>query len=238
MGDGELAQTLLTAGADPDEPRTTGLTPLMRATIRDDAPMTQILIDGGADLDATDPAGLTAAHAAAQADAAASLEVLLDAGADPQARSNDGMGALHHAAELGSVEVIDLLATVGIDLDVRSEATTQGHGYPRDAGPTALSIAVRSGRMEAVQKLLALGPDVDATSQAGHTPLLVAVFSDQSPALVETLLSAGADPSVVARCERGCSAAAGDAVAWAVELDRSELVPILEAAIPGGAGDP
>jgi ankyrin repeat protein len=226
-GDHELARSIVESGADPDEPRRSGLTPLMRAAARDDAAMVEILLDGGADLEATDPGGLTPAHVAAQANAAATLEVLVEAGADVTITSKSGMGTLHHAAELGSVEVIERLDALGIDLDTRSEAITQGHGYPRDTGPTALSIAVRAGQIEAVEALLSLGADVEAMSGAGHTPLLVAVFTDQPPELVSMLLDAGADPGVEVSCELGCSAESGDALAWAVELDRSELVPLL-----------
>jgi ankyrin repeat protein len=225
--DEEVARALLATGADPDEPRTTGLTPLMRAAARDDASMAEVLLGGGADLEATDPAGLTPAHVAAQANSAATLEVLVAAGADLAATSSDGFAAIHHAAALGSVEVIEILHSLGTDIDARSEATTQGHGYPRDVGPTALSVAVRAGQITAAEMLLALGAEVDAASDAGHTPLLVAVFSSQSPEVVALLLAAGADPRIQVPCERGCSAPTGDALQWAVELDRSDLVPLL-----------
>jgi ankyrin repeat protein len=75
---------------------------------------------------------------------------------------------------------------------------------------------------------LALGADVDARSAAGHTPLLVAVFSDQTPEMVEILLAGGADPSATARCDLGCSVEGLLTVAeWAVELDRVELSELL-----------
>jgi ankyrin repeat protein len=232
-GDADLVRAHLESGADPDEPRAFGLTPLMRAAIRDDVAIVALLLDAGADLNATAPEGLTAIHVAAQADAAASLEALVATGADMGATSSNGMNALHHAADLGSVGVIELIAAQGMDLDVRSEAVTQGHGHPRDRGASALGIAARAGQLEAVETLLALGAGVDTLSAAGHSPLLLAVFSGYSPEVVAVLLAEGADPRIEASCELGgCLGEPGDALEWARRLNQQEMVPLLEAAMP------
>jgi ankyrin repeat protein len=142
------------------------------------------------------------------------------------------MNALHHAADLGSVGVIEFIAGLGMDLDMRSEAITQGHGHPRVRGGTALGIAARAGQLEAVETLLALGASVDALSSSDHSPLLLAVFSGQSSEVVSALLAAGADPGIEASCQLGgCSLEAGDALAWARQLNQTAMVPLLEAAL-------
>jgi ankyrin repeat protein len=231
-GDADLVRAHLEAGADPDEPRVFGLTLLMRAAIRNDPETVALLLGAGADLEATAPEGLTATHVAAEADAVASLEVLVAAGGDVSAKSHNGMNALHHAADLGSADVIEYLAERGSDLEDRSEVVTQGHGHPRVRGATALGIAARAGQLEAVGTLLAFGADVDGLSASGHSPLLIAVFSGQSPEVVSALLAAGADPRIEASCEDGgCSLDPGDALVWARQLDQSEMVPLLEAAM-------
>ncbi len=229
-GDLDGAVTLIEAGADPDEPRSQGFTPLMRAAIRDDAPMAQLLLDAGADLNATELGGLTALHVAAEADSTAALDVLIAAGADPEDRSTNGMNALEHAASAGSVDVIEAIAATEVDLDARSAIVTGGHGYPRDTGSTALGIAARAGHLDAVVELLELGADVDASSETGHTPLLLAIFSGQSPELVSVLLAAGADPTATATCDAGCSHDDGDAIEWARRLGHDDLIPLLESA--------
>ena len=234
-GDVDLVQAHLEAGADPDEPRVVGLTPLMRAAIRDDVAIVALLVDAGADLEATAAEGLTAVHVAAQTDAAASLELLVAAGAGLDDVSVNGMNALHHAADLGSVDAIEFIAGTGMDLDVPSEVVTQGHGHPRDRGAPALGIAAHAGHLEAVETLLALGAGVDSLSSNGHSPLLLAVFSGHSSEVVSALLAAGADPTIEASCEvGGCSLAEfeeGDALTWARELNQTEMVPLLEAAL-------
>jgi len=231
-GDSDLARSLLGAGADPDEPLVLNMTPLMRAAIRDDAEMVEILIGAGADLEAADPVGVAAIHAAAQADAENSLQVLIGAGAPLDSRSRSGMTAFEHAASSGSLGALRVLAPL-VDVDAPSEAVAQGHGPPRDIGSTPMGLAVRYGRDDAVSLLLDLGADVDARSTAGFTPLLIAVFTGQNPDLVDTLLAAGADPTVVASCNMGCAPFTGDALGWAVELGRTDLIPLLEDATGG-----
>lgn len=223
-GNAELARSLLAAGADPDQPRVHALTPLMRAAIRDDAAMVRLLLDAGADIAATDNDGQSAMHVAAQTDSAVALAALIEAGADPGSRSHNGMNTFEHAAAWGSVEVIAQVAALGVDLDARSEVITQGHGHPRDVGSTALGVAARAGQVAAIELLIGLGAAVDAPSKSGHSPLMLAVFSDQSPEVVSALLAGGADPLLAAGSDQRT------ALDWAGELEREELVPLLEAA--------
>lgn len=223
---------LLEKGTDPDGPNSLGLTPLMQAAARDEGGMIADLLAAGADLDASTGAGWTAMHIAARADAPGALAALQAGGADPRSRSTDGMSALDHAADAGSVAVVEYLIGQGLDPDRRSAFITQGHGYPRSEGLTPLALAVRAGRQDVVETLLRLGAHVDATTASGHTPLLIAVFSGQSPEVVTSLLNAGADPGTRAACVRACSVGDADgldALEWARQLDRRRLIPLLEA---------
>lgn len=226
-GDSDLAAELLAEGADPDQPRVFGMTPLMRAVLRDDAALVTLLLESGADASAKAPEGLELTHLAAQTDAVDALEVVLAWGADPESRSLNGMNALDHAAATGSSQVVIALVRHGLDPDARSEVIAQGHGYPRDRGGTPLIIATAAGEQEAVEALLDSGADINRTSASEHTALLVGVWTDQSPGLIELLLRAGADPSVVAECDEACSAPPGDALDWARGLGRQELIAIL-----------
>lgn len=217
---------------DLNQPLVSGLTPLMRAANRDYAEIAEALIEGGADVHGSGMDGLAPVHVAARANSVETLNLLLEAGSDPAVRSRSGMNALDHAAHAGAVEALQLLAgRGGLDIDEPSEVITQGHGYPRDEGPTPLAIAVRAGEVEATEALLTEGADVNQPSEAGHTPLLVAVLSGQSVEMVEILLDAGADREARIRCERGCSSPGGQGVAltaeeWAAHLERTELMEL------------
>jgi ankyrin repeat protein len=229
-GDVSALTDLLTAGADPDGPLTLGMTPIMRAAVRDDADVISVLLRFGAEPDLTDFDGLTALQVAARQGASSAIEVLATAGADPNRASDNGMNALHHAADSGSAAAIRTLVGLGISIDATSGSVTQGHGYPRDTGPTALGIAARGNHEDAVSTLLELGADVNARSEAGITPVLSAVFANSSPEVVEALVAAGADLSVTAACEAGCAGGGEprDVQAWAMHLERTELLPLLE----------
>ncbi len=226
VGDVDLARSLLESGADPDSPRVLTLTPLMRAALRDDVEMVALLIASGADIGATDPSGQTAVHVAAQRDAVEALATLVAAGADLHAVSKNGMNVMQYAAAWGSIEVMRAFPDE-FDLDAPSGVVTQGHGHPRDTGTTALGIAARDGQFASVETLLQLGADVDAPSAAGHTPLLLAIFAGASPEIVQALLDAGADSTITAECSGECLVESGDALFWAQQLGRSELIPMI-----------
>ena len=227
-GNVAAARSLLDEGADPERPLFSGLTPLMRAAVRNDPDMIEVLISGGADVDADGTEGITALHAAAQMGADRSAVALLEHGADLSLRSTNGMNALDHAASTGRTGAMTEFLEAGLDIDTPSEVVTQGHGHPRDTGPTPIAIAVLNGRLMAVDELIRLGADVNARSAAGHTPLLAAIFSDQSPEMLLVLLVAGADPTVRVGCDAGCHVAGlHDALGWARLLDREALIGLL-----------
>ncbi len=236
-GDLSLASALLASGAEVDEPRVNGFTPLMRAAIRDDAAMVRLLVGHGADLAATTPGGLTVAHVAAEANAAKAMRVLIEAGVDLSYRSGNGMNTLHHAAAADGYEVVPVLAAAGMDLDERSAVVTPGHGYPPDIGLTALGIAARAGNLRSIEELLRLGADVNRQSERGQTPLVNAVVARRPPAVVQTLLDAGADPTIRVGCVTRCSLEETDVLGWAQRLGDPGVIPLLDGALAGWAGE-
>ena len=110
-GDRQAIQTLLDAGADPNQ--RWGLihwTPLMHAIHKNQKASVEALIAGGADLNARGGNGVTALMMAAGYGYADIVQLLLDHGADAHAETNDGDNALTMA--VGGVPDIDKF-TVG-----------------------------------------------------------------------------------------------------------------------------
>jgi ankyrin repeat protein len=131
-------------------------------------------------------------HEAAAVGDTARLNALLTA--DPSranAFSSDGWTPLHLAAAFGGPEAVALLISHGADL----HAVAKG---PMQNQPLHAAVSL-SAHPETIAVLIQHGADVNAKQMGGFVPLHQAASAGKS-ALVETLLSAGADASV--RCDR------------------------------------
>jgi ankyrin repeat protein len=160
--------------------------------------------------------GLDVFEAAAVGDAARLRSLLR---ADPSAARGftaDGWTPLHLAAFFGRDDAVDVLLAAGADL----RAVSRNHD-----GNTPLHAALAGrgvGRIST--SLLGRGADVRAADAGGHTALHHAAFRDDL-ALVNTLLSHGADPA--ARNRHGKTA-----LAIAEERGQSEVARRLRGELP------
>ena len=130
------------------------------------------------------------AHRAAVAGDAAELSWLLSRGLDVNAEVN-GVTPLELAAGAGRAEAVRVLLDGGARVDRKNAS-----------GVTPLIWAVHGGNVEAVRLLVRAGADVNAAEYNGITPLIMAASRD--PAIVRTLLDAGADKD--ARSSAGTTA--------------------------------
>jgi ankyrin repeat protein len=110
------------------------------------------------------------------------VRLLIDAGADVNAKSEEGLTALMIAALQGHHGIVKTL--------LRSRAHVNEKAT--DTGLTALHFAV--GHVEAVQKLLEGGAEIDARAINGATPLMEAAGTGYLDSL-RLLLEKGADPN-------------------------------------------
>ena len=97
---------------------------------------------------------------------AVAVERLLRAGANPECKNPQGLTALMLAAAEGTESVIRTLVIAGAD--VNRVVTVS---YPATSGATTLMAACNesSGSVAAVQTLLELGADPNATDSLGRT---------------------------------------------------------------------
>jgi ankyrin repeat protein len=106
----ELAELLLTHGANVNARSHSGLTPLMQAAWgKDAAPVLELLIAHGADVNAANKDGETALIKAAWSGCVESLELLLAHGADPEAKDAWGQTALNVAKRFSRRDAADFL---------------------------------------------------------------------------------------------------------------------------------
>jgi ankyrin repeat protein len=241
----ETMQALLDAGADVHAANHRKATALHWAAY--DEGKLALLLSRGADVNARTVEGRTALHSAAmQPTGNALVRVLLDSKADPNARTLTGQTPLFEAAA-ASLESMRLLLDHGADpnaataagitplmnvgveggvaLLVSRGADVRARGKK---GETAIANAAEHGDIDGVTQLLAKGADVNVPDYRGYTPLMLAAHYDHdSTAIVQLLLSHGANPSATGEGETAASLAArrGD----------TELARLLKAAARASA---
>ncbi|HSW00738.1 MAG TPA: ankyrin repeat domain-containing protein [Sedimentisphaerales bacterium] len=176
LGDADRVNEFLAGGADVNLRGPNGWPPLHYAVVSNQADMAKLLIAAGADLNALagrkglaeDFVGGTALHHAVQQGDVGIVGLLIDSGADVEATNHYGITTLRWATWEGKAEMVKLLIAKGADASKHGES----NHFLED---TPLAIAVRAGRIDIVEFLIAGGANVNATVESGWTVLHVAV---------------------------------------------------------------
>src|SRR5215831_14751472 len=114
-------------------------------------------------------------------------KVLIAAGAKPDVANHYGVTPLMEASRTGNAGMMDLLIKAGAD---------PKRTHPE--GETTLMAAARSGSIAAVRLLLDHGVDVNATDSYQHESALMWASEEDHLDVVDTLLTAGANPNLQA----------------------------------------
>lgn len=203
-------QSMLNLAGDKYHPKTSPTlsraTPLMIAVAFRYYDTAKILIDAGANAKAKDKFGRTSLHWAGNwgrtwtnKSHLSSLEeeyeqmtmLLLRAGAEVKAEDMEGQTALHTAAYLGSARVVAMLLAHGADLESKCRGGRSALHYA--ISYRGFSQKDETLKNEATSKLLiSRGPNIEAGTHAGETPLHLAV-SEGRKISVEVLLIHKAD---------------------------------------------
>jgi ankyrin repeat protein len=228
-----MAQWMIDHGSDIHQG---GDGPLMRAALnRDRVPMMELLVANGADVNAEWNGDFPILFAACECVNPVSLQWLLEHGADPNTRKTTALDYLI-ATYVRSPELsacIDVLRGAGgttrydlpgvldtiqgrvdrladVDVDRRYPELDCGQTGARRLllqGATLLHVAAEFGQIEAAERLLTRGADVNARALVdelgvgGQTPIFHSVtqFDDYGLAMTELLLEHGADLTLRAR---------------------------------------
>jgi ankyrin repeat protein len=182
----KLALDLLDRGADPFAATAAGDPPLTLAVRLGWTQLIARLIEIGVALDARDQHGMTALHLAAALRREPILRQLILHGASPNVRAADGQTPLGVALSSGRRDLADWLDWRHWPLPGRA------------LRPSDLPAAAVLGDVDAVRRLLDLGMPIDTADAQGCTALLRAAGGGHR-AVVELLLTRGADPKLAAR---------------------------------------
>ena len=187
--DPEVVRVLLEAGADAGARGYYGQTPLHMAASNKNPAVTALLLEAGADVNVREWMGRTPLHAAAAANGnPAVIDLLLEAGADLHTVGSyaeeyvriysplDGVTPLHEAAASNPNPAV-VTALVRAGSEVNTGRPPDAAAVPIEhAGTFLTEIAIRNIR------------DPGQTS-----PLHLAALSNRNPAVIEALVSLGAD---------------------------------------------
>jgi ankyrin repeat protein len=160
----------------------TSATPLVDAVKSGDRSAAVELIDKRTDVNAAESDGTTPLHWAVHRNDLDLVDRLLKAGANVKAANDYGVTPMSEAAVTGNAALIERLLKAGADVESANAD-----------GQTALMVIARTGFVDAAKVLLKHGAKVNAVERwRGQTALMWAVAQNQ-PAMVKTLVAAGAD---------------------------------------------
>jgi uncharacterized protein len=125
--DPELADLLISAGANPKIPNREGATAMQLAALHGSAAMLEKLLDAGADVNGRGLQGETLLMLSARNGSLEALNLLLKRGADVNAKESlRGTTALMWAVEQRQTEAVKLLIAHGADVSIASSPDSKG----------------------------------------------------------------------------------------------------------------
>jgi ankyrin repeat protein len=169
-GDLDAVQRLLQLGLPVDALDAQGCTALLRASGGGHAEIVRKLLETGADRALSARTGATPLSAAISMRHAPVVEQLLSAGADPDQALPGGVTPLMLAAALGLPEIAGRLLKQGANVAAVDES---GLSALHCAALHAFSARDRQRALALFDLLLPAELSADATTNAGHTPLLL-----------------------------------------------------------------
>jgi cytohesin len=173
---------------------------MLAAVARGDVDAVRGLLKQKADVNVREADGSTPLLWAVHQTNAGLVMLLIDAGADVNAANRYGITPLVEASRLGSTPIIDSLLKAGANPNVKLPD-----------GETPLMSASGAGNLAAVKLFIARGADVNAREGSQNQTALMWAAEQGRGDIIGALISAGADPSVVAAPSKLPRTISGDA---------------------------
>ncbi|MGV8119577.1 MAG: ankyrin repeat domain-containing protein [Candidatus Xenobiia bacterium LiM19] len=179
-GSKDIAELLLSKGADINSKNNESQTPLHFAAFNGETQLVKMLLSKGAELNAKDCYGFTPLHNAASNGNKETVEYLISKGAGINIRTSRGSTPLHLAVSNNHRDAAQSMLSKGADVNAKDEK-----------GRTPLHYA---SSKNAVYDLISQGAEVNIKSKDGDMPLHIAAGRNDDDT-VEALIKNGADVS-------------------------------------------
>ena len=168
------------------EPKSYHYSPWKKATHEDFVKCVMLLVNAGADVNAINASGGTALLATSNSGNAECVRALLAAGADVNKKNKFGDAPVTLAAGGGADESLKLLLQAGVSDDMITPS---------------LITAAEKGKTMCIDLLLEAGANVNARSNIGETPLLLAAKKEYRMPIdaLQLLINSGADVNIMDR---------------------------------------
>jgi ankyrin repeat protein len=226
-----------------------GLTPLMYAIRENCLSCVQVLIQHGVDLDLPDPEGVSPLVLSIANTNWDISKALIEAGADIHqwdmfgqapliaavARRNDnGVTPNQPVNETEGLTIVRMLLDGGANPNMQLFLRpSKSRGGPLSRGTTPLIVAASGGDLDVIQLLLEHGAKADLMQADLQTPVSALAGARGAPermaAALEMLISAGADPNVVAVHHHLQRTRGGSPLHYAVRANNEKMVEALVA---------
>ncbi|UCC38611.1 MAG: ankyrin repeat domain-containing protein [Candidatus Aminicenantes bacterium] len=188
-GNKQIAEYLLSKGADINLKNSDGRTPLHFAASNRQKDVVELLITNGADLEAKDIYDNTPLNSATYGGDIEIIKLMIEKGANIKTLSGYNGSLLHAAASRGRKDIIKLFVDKGLDINFQDKD-----------GPAPIHIAAAGGNEDLVRFLVENGAKVNIKRRYNLIPLHIAAAGGHKE-VVELLLKHGADINI--RCSDG-----------------------------------
>lgn len=213
----EFIAQLRVMGADPASPAVESRRTAMHLAAEKNRPdLIEYLHTAGLSLNQQDSSGATPLHVAVAAKHAEALQKLIDLKADANIRNSQIETPLHLAAAQGNVAATDALLTLPEVRRGINDHRTYNKGW------TPLMSAVAANQPAIIEKIVAVGGNVNQTDNENRNSLFIAVENGHLEA-AKLLLTLGAD------CKKGPESAYNKSsmVHWINDKNYAEMLLLL-----------
>ncbi|XP_064644080.1 ankyrin repeat domain-containing protein 50-like [Lineus longissimus] len=181
IGDKEVVDLLMKAGANIECKYNGGNTPIIIASINGHQEVVVILIKAGANIEHTNDEGRTPIGCVSIKGHKEVVDLLIKAGANIECKYNGGNTPIIIASINGHQEVVDLLIKAGANIE-----------HTNDEGRTPIGCVSIKGHKEVVDLLIKAGANIECKDNGGCTPIIIASIRGHQE-VVDLLIKAGAD---------------------------------------------